>query len=89
LKKEFSPIKEPDVVEHLENLVKDDKIRVAEDYAGAVLSTDISFVCVNMPQDSSADLSQVKSAISMVGEVLRDRKKFHLVVVNSITILAC
>ena len=85
IRKGVSPIKEPDVVKHLKSLVKDDKIRVTEDYRGAVLSTDITFVCVNTPslQDGSADLSQVKSAISMIGEVLRDKERFHLVVVNS------
>jgi len=85
VRKGVSPIKEPDVVKHLESLVKDGKIRVTENYRDAVLSTDISFVCVNTPslQDGSADLSQVRSAISMIGEVLRDREGFHLVVVNS------
>ena len=85
VRKGVSPIKEPDVVKHLENLVKDGKIRVTEDHGDAVLSTNISFICVNTPplQDGSADLSQVKSAISMIGEVLRDKEGFHLVVVNS------
>jgi len=85
VKKGISPIKEPDVVKHLGSLVKDGKIRVTEDHRDAVLSTNISFVCVNTPslQDGSADLSQVKSAISMIGEVLRGKEGFHLVVVNS------
>ena len=85
VRKGVSPIKEPDVIKHLESLVKDGKIKVTEDYRDAVLSTDISFVSVNTPPlpDGSADLSQVKSAISMIGEVLRDKEEFHLVVVNS------
>jgi len=85
VRKGVSPIKEPDAVKHIESLVKDGKIRVTENYRDAVLSTDISFVCVNTPslQDGSADLSQVRSAISMIGEVLRDKEGFHLVVVNS------
>ena len=85
VRKGVSPIKEPDVVKHLESLVKDGEIRVTENYRDAVLSTDISFVCVNTPslQDGSVDLSQVRSAISMIGEVLRDKEGFHLVVVNS------
>ena len=85
VRKGVSPIKEPDVVKHLESLVKDGKIRATEGYKDAVLSTDISFVCVNTPslQDGSADLSQVRSAISMIGEVLRNKEEFHLVVVNS------
>jgi len=85
IRKGISPIKEPDVVKHLENLVKTGKIKVTEDHKDAVLSTNISFICVNTPplQDGSADLSQVKTAISMIGEVLRDKKEFHLVVVNS------
>jgi len=85
IRKGISPIKEPDVVKHLENLVKTGKIKVTEDHKDAVLSTNISFICVNTPplQDGSADLSQVKSAISMIGEVLRNKEEFHLVVVNS------
>lgn len=85
VRKGVSPIKEPDVVKHLESLVKDGKIRVTENYRDAVLSTDISFVCVNTPslQDGSADLSHVRSAISMIGEALRNKEEFHLVVVNS------
>ena len=85
IRKGISPIKELDVVKHLEKLVKTGKIKVTEDHKDAVLSTNISFICVNTPplQDGSADLSQVKSAISMIGEALRDKEEFHLVVVNS------
>ncbi len=85
IRKGISPIKEPDVVKHLENLVKTGKIKITEDHKDAVLSTNISFICVNTPplQDGNADLSQVKSAISMIGEVLRNKEEFHLVVVNS------
>jgi len=85
IKKGISPIKELGVVENLENLIKDGILKITEDYKNAVLSTDITFISVNTPSlpNGHADLSQVKSATSMVGKVLRDKSEYHLVVVNS------
>jgi len=85
IEKGIPPIKELGVVENLENLVKDRKLRVTGNHKDAILSTDITFVSVNTPSlpDGHADLSQVKSAISMIGQVLRNKNEYHLVVVNS------
>lgn len=85
IKKGISPIKEPGIAENLKKLVKDEKLKVTENHKDAVLSTNITFISVNTPSlpDGDADLSQIKSAISMIGEALRNKNEYHLVVVNS------
>jgi len=85
IKKGISPIKEPGVVENLGKLVKSGRLKVTGSHKDAVLSTNITFISVNTPSlpDGYADLSQVRSAISRIGEVLYDKNGYHLVVVNS------
>ncbi|TMQ72737.1 MAG: nucleotide sugar dehydrogenase [Candidatus Eisenbacteria bacterium] len=51
----------------------------------AVLETDISFVCVGTPShaDGSLNLSQVKRTCEDIGDALRVKQGFHIVVVRS------
>ena len=85
IRKGISPIKEPGVAENLGNLIKDGVLKITRDHKNAVLSTNITFISVNTPPlpNGDANLSQIKSATSMVGKVLRDKSEYHLVVVNS------
>ncbi|HDM67377.1 MAG TPA: UDP-glucose/GDP-mannose dehydrogenase family protein [Thermoplasmatales archaeon] len=79
----LSPIYE----EGLEELLKKhiDKIEVTEDYRDAVENSDITFICVGTPsrEDGSIDLSYIIDASRKIGESLREKEEWHLIVVKS------
>lgn len=83
-----SPIYEKGLDELLKGLVENKKLRATEDLESAILSTDISFVSVGTPskEDGSIDLSYVFSAVEQIGEVLRKKDGYHLVVIKSTVI---
>ncbi len=58
------------------------------DYEDAILSTDITFICVGTPSSSngSINLEYVKSAAKEIGNVLTSKNNFHIVVVKSTVI---
>lgn len=78
-----SPIFEP----VLEEIIIKNKARLhaTVDFHTAIESSDISFICVGTPsdEDASIDLRYVKSAASNIGEALKKKTNFHLVVVKS------
>ena len=80
-----SPFYEPGVDELLLKALKGGVFYATTDYREAVSGSDVSFVCVGTPSlpDGSADLEYVRSASRMIGEVLRDKGSWHLVVVRS------
>ena len=51
----------------------------------SIKETDITFICVGTPskEDGSIDLTFVRSAASETGRVLKEKNKFHVVVVKS------
>lgn len=50
-----------------------------------LLNSEISFICVGTPSgsDGSADLSMIEAASRSIGESLKERKGYHVVVVKS------
>ncbi len=50
-----------------------------------VRDSDVSIICVGTPpaEDGSADLKYIKSAAESIGEELKDKKEYHVVVVKS------
>ncbi len=60
-------------------------LSATSDYDIGVMNSDVSFICVGTPSDSlgNIDLSIVKAASLSIGESLRNKKSYHVVVVKS------
>ncbi|HEY9206977.1 MAG TPA: UDP-glucose/GDP-mannose dehydrogenase family protein [Candidatus Methanoperedens sp.] len=60
-------------------------LSATSDYDFAVKNTDVSFICVGTPSDSSGniDLGIVKAASANLGDSLAKKKDYHVVVVKS------
>ena len=78
-----SPIYEPG----LEDLMQKnrERIRATTNLRAAVYDTDITFVAVGTPSntDGSIDLTYVFRVCEEIGEVLREKEGFHIVIVKS------
>jgi len=61
------------------------RLRATSDYDFAVMNSDVSFICVGTPSDKEGniDLSIVKAASISLGESLRKKKDYHVIVVKS------
>lgn len=73
--------------EGLEELLKKHagkKLRATSDY-NLIKNSDVSFICVGTPCDDKGniDLSMVKSACSSIGDVLKHKNEYHVIVVKS------
>ena len=55
------------------------------DLKKAVLSTDITFICVGTPprEDGSIDLKNIKESAEQIGSSLKAKKNYHLIVIKS------
>lgn len=60
-------------------------LSATSDYELAVKNADVSFICVGTPSDAEGniDLSIVKAASKSIGESLKKKKDYHVVVVKS------
>lgn len=61
------------------------KIRATSDYDSAVMNSEVSFICVGTPSDidGNIDLGIVRAASASLGDALRKKKSYHVVVVKS------
>ncbi|MCX9011479.1 MAG: UDP-glucose/GDP-mannose dehydrogenase family protein [Candidatus Methanoperedens sp.] len=61
------------------------RLSATPDYDFAVVNSDVSFICVGTPSDShgNIDLGIVKAASSSLGDSLRKKKDYHVIVVKS------
>lgn len=61
------------------------RIRATKDYRDAVLSTDISFLCVGTPSSENGhlDLTYILETAHQIGQALKDKTGFHIVVIRS------
>jgi len=61
------------------------RIHATSDYDMAVKNSDVSFICVGTPSDSNGniDLGIVRAASASLGEALKKKKGYHVVVVKS------
>ncbi len=61
------------------------RIQATTDYDMAVMNSDVSFICVGTPSDAKGniDLGIVKAASGSLGDVLKKKKGYHVVVVKS------
>lgn len=85
IRRGVAPFYEPGLDELVKRGVESGLLRVTDDYVRAVKESNVTFIAVNTPskEDGSIDLSFVESASRMVGEGLRYKDEWHLVVVKS------
>jgi UDPglucose 6-dehydrogenase/GDP-mannose 6-dehydrogenase len=71
----------------LEDLLKkniDNNLRVTTDFYTAVIETNVSLIAVGTPfEGTEIDLSFVETVSHQIGEVLKDKDAYHVVVVKS------
>jgi GDP-mannose 6-dehydrogenase len=82
-----SPIVEEGVAALIMEAVTRGTLRATGDARDAVLGTDISLLCVGTPsnRNGSLDLRHVYNVARQIGEILRDKGDFHVVVIRSTT----
>jgi len=78
-------IYEPGLEKMLKKALKKKLFYCTIDYEYAIANSDISFIAVGTPSlpDGSIDLSQIKSVSKNIGEALKEKKDYHLIVVKS------
>ena len=80
-----SPIVEPGLGDLLQRGVQEGRLRATTSTEDAVRSTDLSLICVGTPsrKNGSLDLTYLTRVCQEIGEVLREKDDYHVVVVRS------
>jgi len=80
-----APFFEPKLDELLRRAVEEGYLKAVKDPKTAVLNSEVTFITVGTPSrdDGSIDLTYVKNASRMIGEALRLKSEWHLIVVKS------
>ncbi len=80
-----SPIVEPQVGELITECHKDRRLHATCNSESAVLNTEITFLCVGTPslRNGRLDLGHVEPVCRQIGEALKKKSSFHLVVLRS------
>src|SRR5918993_2055128 len=80
-----SPIVEPGLDELIRTTREGGRLRATTETAGAVHDTDLSLLCVGTPsrRNGSLDLSYLERVSEQIGDALRDKRSYHVVVVRS------
>ncbi|HEY7283967.1 MAG TPA: UDP-glucose/GDP-mannose dehydrogenase family protein [Vicinamibacterales bacterium] len=80
-----SPIVEPGLDKMLADAVADGSLRATMSVDDAVDSSDVSLLCVGTPsrRNGSLDLTYLTRVCEQVGGALRDRERYHVVVIRS------
>ena len=80
-----SPIVEPGLDDLLREGVASKRLRATTSTADAVNATEISLVCVGTPsrRNGSLDLTYLTRVCEQIGEVIRDKPSYHVVVIRS------
>ena len=80
-----SPIVEEGIQELTAEVVRSGRVRVTDDVADAVRSTDLSFICVGTPSspNGSQDLSAVGRVSEQIGAALEGKADYHTVIMRS------
>ena len=80
-----SPIVEADIGEIMSAVVSCGNLRVTDDSAEAILSTEVSFICVGTPSqpNGNLDLRYVRRVCEEIGTALRVKKDWHVVTIRS------
>jgi GDP-mannose 6-dehydrogenase len=80
-----TPIIEKDIGPLTEKAVQSGQLSATEDTQAAINASDISFICVGTPSqlNGNLDLKYVRRVCENIGEALKAKSSFHLVVVRS------
>ena len=80
-----SPVVEPGLGELLRQGVDAKRLRATTSTAEAVTATDLSLVCVGTPsrRNGSLDLTYLHRVCQQIGEVIRDKPAYHVIVIRS------
>ena len=80
-----SPIVEPNVSDLISQSHAAKHLHATSDSAYAVVNSDISFLCVGTPslRNGKLDLGQIEPVCRDIGQVLKKKNGFHLVVLRS------
>jgi GDP-mannose 6-dehydrogenase len=80
-----SPIVEPGLDDLMREGQRAGRLRATTSTAEAVAATDLSLVCVGTPsrKNGSLDLSYLERVCEQIGDALRDKSEYHVVVVRS------
>jgi GDP-mannose 6-dehydrogenase len=80
-----SPISEPRVSEIIAESHKAGQLRATSSAENAVLSSEISLLCVGTPslRNGKLDLGHIEPVCREIGEILKKKNSFHLVVLRS------
>jgi UDPglucose 6-dehydrogenase len=81
------PFHEPGLQRILQTVLDSGVLRATADVETAVLSSEVTFICVGTPSvESGIDLAQVVAAAEHIGRALRVSDAYHVVVVKSTVI---
>lgn len=80
-----SPIVEPGLDAIIEEQVANGRLRAVQDPAFAIENTDLTYVCVGTPSrfNGSLDTGYMLRAAEEIGQALKNKTAFHVVVVRS------
>ena len=80
-----SPVIEKDIGDIIKEAVIKNKLRATVDVKDAVSCSEISLICVGTPSQDNGnlDLKYVESVCQEIGNILRDKNEFHIVVARS------
>lgn len=79
------PIFEPGLENLLRQVLARETLRLTTDAKEAMIASDVSFITVGTPSqsDGKIDLQYIRSAARDIGEALKEKSTYHLVVVKS------
>jgi GDP-mannose 6-dehydrogenase len=80
-----NPIVEPRVEELISESRAAGRLQATSDSEFAVLNSDLSFLCVGTPslRNGKLDLGHIEPVCREIGQILKRKKRFHLVVLRS------
>jgi len=80
-----SAIKEPNLVEVINEVVKSGKLQAVADGVPLVSQAELSMICVGTPSaaDGTANLSYIRNVVTQIGLGLHKSENYHVVVVRS------
>jgi GDP-mannose 6-dehydrogenase len=80
-----SPIVEPGLDDLIRDATANGRLRATTSTAEAVTSSEVSLICVGTPsrKNGSLDLTYLERVSEQIGDALRDKSDYHVVVVRS------
>ena len=80
-----SPIIEKDIGDFIDRAVRERWLRATTDAAEAIRESELSLICVGTPSlpNGSLDMSYVQRVCDQIGQQLRKKSEFHIVVIRS------